>query len=158
MERYEYISYDRKNFPEAVEIERMLNDCSSTEEHLKHLWEKFGESWIHKFALCCILYWAEHDNYDERNKFAVLISKKIAESFPKLSTTNFDKDIRMNAFAFTSYAHRYLQNELFKSILKHLEAQEESNSTGIWPWYQKNEFVIYMDSVIPYEEYKRIRF
>lgn len=157
MKRYENISYDRKNFPEAVEIERMVNNCESADKHLKHLWEKFTESWINKFFKCCLLYWAEHTNYDERNKFAVLMSKKIREAFPKLANEKFDKDIEMNAFAFTSYAHRYLQNELFKCILKHLEHTEEDNYTGIWTWYSKNEFVIYMDTVMPYNEYKKLQ-
>ena len=139
----------------AENVEKILNDCCSATTHLMHLNNEFpSKNFLKPFFYACILYWSESQYYDERNAHAVLESREIAKHCPELKKIHLNDDILKNAFFFTNYAHRYLQNQLFKTILKFLE-QEGDND--IYSWYKSQEFIIYGDRAIPYENWKKGR-
>lgn len=154
MKKIEIYDY-RQQCPLAVSVENAVNTCSSTEKHLHEIGGILGyQERQTSFFIACILYWAEAGYYDDRNKATVLISKKIAEHFPKLKKLSFCDEILKNAFGFTRFAHRYLQSSLFKVILHDLKNTGEH---GIYQWYYEQEFVIddIMDEAIPYAEYRK---
>lgn len=154
MKKFEIYDY-QKVCPIAKAVENAVNTCSSAEKHLLEIGGILGyQERQTSFFIACILYWAEAEHYDERNKATILISRKIAEHFPKLKKLPFSDEILQNAFGFTRFAHRYLQSSLFKVILHDLKNTGEH---GIYQWYYEQEFVIddIMDEAIPYAEYKK---
>lgn len=139
----------------AKDIERAVNNSSSPEKNLSKIKEIFStEDEFLKFSIACLLYWAETERYDERNIVAVLISREIVKRYPALNRIPFSDHTLKNAFAFTLFAHRYLQNEFFKVVLIHLK---QTGYMGIHQWYTEAEFVIdrVAEAAIPYSEYKR---
>ena len=93
----------------------------------------------------------------EINKYTVLISKELVNKFPKiphLKGIEICQELEKEAFAFTSFAHRYLQNELFKTILEYFK---ESGHDGLYEWFKQQEFVIdpILDKAVPWTEYKK---
>ena len=130
--------YEEKNYPTAFLVERTVNSGMSLKEILQQLKETLQEDHLRKFMLGCLLWWAETDRYDERNRFAVLASKVIVEKFPQLKEKALPDDVMQESHAFTSYAHRYLQNEFFKAIFADTKANDEM---GIAQWFESQEFV-----------------
>lgn len=149
--------YEERNYPTAFLVERTVNSGMSLKEILQQLKETLQEDHLRKFMLGCLLWWAETERYDERNRFAVLASKVIVEKFPQLKEKALPDDVMQESHAFTSYAHRYLQNEFFKAIFADTKANDEM---GIVQWFESQEFV-YDDNaekLVPYQEYKINRY
>lgn len=136
----------------AHAVEAAVNTCDSAEYHIKAIKRLFPEDEMQMFYVTCIRYWGEATEYDLRNRYAVLCSRRIMEQYPSLTETPTLGYILMEAFAFTRCAHRYLQNELFKDILHYWK---ETGFMGIAAWVEKQQFVINDsgDALIPYQQY-----
>lgn len=143
-----------KSCPLSKEVENTVNNCKSASKYLVELKDILGQR-IQEFFIACILYWSETKYYDDRNKFAVLVSREIAKAFPKLKKIPKDEKLMREAYVFSTLAHRYLQNELFKVIILYLK---EENLMNIHQWYEQASFVIdpITETAMPYEEYKKL--
>lgn len=152
--------YDSDSCPIARSIERAVNNCNSPTENLKAIRNlpdsdgniMLNDDNLRRFIIACILYWAQTERYDGRNIYAVLHAREIAKHFTLLSKIEIPDDILKEAYGFTCCAHRYLQNEFFKVILKYME----TDIPEITDWLDKQNFVYNdkQDGLIPYEEYK----
>lgn len=140
------------NCPLASRLERAVNTCGSTAEHLEAIISILTPKQKAKFFAACLRYWAETTCWDDRNKYAVLVSKRIVEEFSDTLLKTTDDEILKEAYGFTQCAHRYLQNEFFKAIVKDCE----NSCPEITSWLNEKEFVYADDgkSVIPYKEYR----
>lgn len=147
LRKFDFYNYDEKSFPVAVQIERAVN--SSKTEQLKEILPK---NKLEKFMLGCLIYWAATERYDLRNRYAVLASKVIIEHFPKLKHKRITNEILKESYGFTCCAHRYLQNEFFKLILKSIE---QNDTLGIYSWFESQQFVLSKneEKLIPYNQY-----
>ena len=154
MKTFDYYDY-YKTCPLAVEIENAMNDCGSAKTHLEKVKGIFSSTRVmDAFFSACIAYWSETEYYDGRNQHAVLTSRKIVENFAEIKDACelFKDDILLNAYGFTMSAHRYLQNELFSTII---ERDREKNG-NISKWLDEMEFVYTDDNkdLIPYKKYR----
>lgn len=149
---YHYDSTDKRT-ELSRKIEENVNNCRSIQAQKEALKDKIGEDVLLLMSMACICYWSEAEHWDERNQYAVCSSKKIAEKFPSILTDDYSETILRNAYAFTIYAHRYLQNEFFKVALEMLK---DTQFKGIYQWYTEQEFVFYHEDLIPYNEYKSL--
>lgn len=144
--------------PLAKATEDAVNNCNTAIKNLEKIEAIFGyDDRIYSFFCACIQYWATARYYDERNKYTVLICKEIVNKFPKiphLKGVEICQELQKEAFAFTSFAHRYLQNELFKTILEYFK---KSGHDGLYEWFKQQEFVIdpILDKAVPWTEYKK---
>lgn len=160
METKDYNIYDyQTQCPLARSVEDAVNTCSSPSSHLEKLEALFGyDDRMYCFFCACIQYWAKAKYYDDRNIFAVLVSKEIIKEFPNiphLKGTTLSEELQKEAYAFTLFAHRYLQNSLFKVIIDYYF--KKTGYHGIYDWYFKQEFVIdrNMEKVVPWKEYQK---
>lgn len=154
MKEFNYWEY-RKDCPLAAKVEDMMNDCGGPASHLNKVEGAFDSPMqMFKFMIACVAYWSEAEYFDGRNELAVLFSKKIMEKFTDLKdmAEELDDDLLLNAFGFTTSAHRYLQNEFFKTILY----RWEQNNDSVYLWLQKMEFTYNEDKsdIVPYAEVK----
>ena len=141
----------RRECPEATFIENSLNNCSSSETHLETLRSNPKlKDCLEDFTTACLLYWAYTQYYDDRNRVAVLISRKIVEKFPKLSRKKISDDVLKQAYGFTMCGHRYLQQTFFNVIIQYLKSIPDDK---IFYWYKQQEFVINktLDEAVPYQ-------
>lgn len=158
MKSFEYWDYN-STCPLAKKVEDAMNDCGSAKSHLAKMDSVFENPMdMFKFMVACVGYWAETPYYDERNTYAVLHSRKIMAEFDglkEMAETLDDENILLNAFGFTHSAHRYLQNEFFKTIL----CRWEQNNDSVHLWLQKMEFVYNDDrtDLVPYAEVRAKR-
>ncbi|MBQ8482810.1 MAG: hypothetical protein IJ504_00735 [Bacteroidales bacterium] len=156
LKKFNIVDYP-KSTPIARQVENAMNNCRPASRNLEELKGLFGyEDRMFLFFAACIGYWSEAKSYDERNRWTVLSCREIMKKFPKFpgATTHICEELQKEAFAFTMFGHRYLQNELFKVILLYLK---ESGHQGIHVWYESQEFVYdkYDEGLIPYAEYKK---
>lgn len=160
MKTFDIYYSDRKSCPLAHAAEDAVNTMGSPKQHIEAIKALPLTDNIFPFLAACILYWAEAQRWDERNRFAVLASRKLVAQFPVMEYIQLDDKTLKEAFAFTSYAHRYLQNELFKAILVFFEQDSDAKCNEIVKWFNAQEFVYNErdDDLIPYEEYKRTRY
>lgn len=157
MNNFEIYDY-RKQCPTASAVEDVVNNSNSHEKQLDAISGILGyKDRMMSFFIACILCWADARYYDERNRWTVLVCRRIAESFPKLKETPVCEEIRQEAYGFTTFAHRYLQSSLFKVIL---HCFKKTGDYGIHEWYEQQQLVIdnITEQAIPYEEYKKRRF
>lgn len=147
------LEYSQENFPVAKFVEDKINNCSSDEMHLSALMENLTEETLKMFLFGCISLWAETEMYDDRNRFAVLLSREIIKEFPVLKAMNTDREMQKECYGFVNYAHRYLQNSFFNAALTYLR---NTGFLGIHQWYVKQEFVYNRtgDRLIKYSDYK----
>lgn len=157
MKTFEFFSYDRDLFPMATSIENLVNNSGSAKEHLEKIEKMITAAEMKDFVFACIGYWSQAQNYDARNRYAVLASRRIIEKYPRLKKINYKEKNLREAYGFTSYAHRYLQNEFFKVAMLYLK----KNAThGIAEWFESQEFVYNKteNALIPYKEYLETRY
>lgn len=147
-----------KSCPLAKAIENAVNTCDRLSVQLDKIKGILGyDERVYQFFAACLGYWAKTDRYDDRNRTAVLISREIIKKFPKfpdLKGVEICEEIQKEAYGFSLFAHRYLQNELFKIIIIYLQ---ETGREGVYDWYKACEFVIDKteDRAVPYQEYKK---
>lgn len=153
MKQFNIYDYPYNN-PLAKLVENTVNNGFSAKKDLATLKEIFEPARLHLFFLACILYWAETDRYDDRNKWAVFVSREIAKDFPQFKELEIPEELLREAFAFTMFAHRYLQNELFKVILEYFKQDDKE---GIFHWFNDAEFVYDKTGtgVIRYSDFKQ---
>lgn len=138
----------------ATYVEDKMNCyCGNKYEESAHWFEK---DYRRQFVIACVSYWSESERWDDRNRYAVLLSKKIIERFPefKAEAETYGDECLMNADGFTCCAHRYLQNEFFRSVclewFNHFECKVNE-------YLEEMEFVYTQDGkdMIPYKECRR---
>ena len=156
MKKYNIHLYNRE-CPLAYAIENAVNNCNARKTHLENISAILGgEDRLSQFFTACLLYWAEAKHYDDRNRNAVLISREIVAKFTVLKKTTVCEELLKEAFAFTMFAHRHLQQTLFGVILYNFKQTGEHK---LHQWYTEQEFVIdpAQDKATPYQEYRRSR-
>lgn len=149
------------NFPQGCELadkaERLVNTTDSDRQRLLSLREMASDTEIRSFFIACLCYWAEAEHFDERNRAAILFSRKVVEHFPelKVQAEAFNEDILRNAFAFTSNAHRYLQQNLFRCVM--LYFKQDPDLSRISLWLDSNHFVLNYDQsdLIPFRDWDK---
>lgn len=153
MKTFEFFWYDEKSCPLAYKIENTINTCGSPKSHLEEIQKYLTIPDLWRFMLACILYWADAERWDDRNKYAVFASKQIVKHFPNLSKTTIPDETLKEAYGFTKSAHRYLQNEFFETIEEYLK---QNDTMGIMNWFEGEEFVYNdtNDGLIPYKTYR----
>ena len=140
MKKFNIYDYQRQ-CPIAKSVENELNCSGSPKVKLENTKECLKGLVPSKFFGACILYWSQTEYYDERNRVAVLVSKEIVKQFsntPFLCMSSIAEDTKREAFGFTHFAHRYIQNKLFNVILEDLKQKDHA----IYRWHQEQEFVI----------------
>ena len=142
----------RKQCPMASVIEDKVNTTGGVTDMLDSILKETGTPAFSRFASCCLAYWSRVRYWDERNRYAVLASKKIIERFPDIASIQVPEYERLNAYGFVSYAHRYLQGTLYKVIMEFLGRYDDR---GIPGWLEEQRFVYADDGqdLIPYDQY-----
>lgn len=134
--------YDyRRQCPIAHSVESALNNYALPSENLEKLKGVLTQTIPSKFFGACLKYWSEAEYYDDRNRVAVLVSREIVKKFPNvplLSINGFSEKTLSEAYGFTHFAHRYIQEQLFKVILEYLKQK----NSPIYQWYEQQQFVI----------------
>ena len=146
------LNYSSENFPTAKRVEDEVNNGKSMSEQLTTLIGLMSEEGMKLFLVGCILRWAEAEHFDQRNRFAVFASRVIVKKFPQLKKMKLGEEVEKECYGFTHYAHRYLQNELFKLGLIFLK---NTGYMGIEQWFSSQQFVYNRaeDALVPYIEY-----
>lgn len=154
MKKFDSLHRGLDTVQNAVSIEKKINNCSPAVQNLEELRTEFPEEFLKMFFCACICYWAETEFYDDRNVRAVLESRQILKYCPSLSKMDYTEHVLKNAFYFTVSAHRYLQLQLFKIILRFFE---HTDMKGIYAWYKAQEFVLVGDEAVPYSSWLKRR-
>lgn len=123
----------------AKEIERIVNTTDSAKEQLDVIIGKYGQKTTRDFFLACITCWADYGRFDDRNAWAVLLSKEIVTKFTSLNEARFSEEIFTEAYSFVIFAHRALQQQLFCVVCRYLK---DTGYMGIAGWLNKKQFKI----------------
>ena len=150
-------NYDSPNYPIAIQVENIINQSGGKTDKTDNIKTILPDESFNLFLLGCILYWAETEHYDARNRYTLLASRVIVKKFPQLKQKKRPDSLLQECGGFTHFAHRYLQNELFKDVI--LPSMEKNDTMGIYTWFRSQQFVYNepTESLIPFEEYKRQR-
>lgn len=158
MKKFTYNDYYTE-CPIAAAVGNAINTCGSNEGHLAKILNdvfKGDESAMYLFFFLCIGYWSEVEYYDDRNKYAVLSSRKLMAHSKELrelvnAGTNSSTDVALNAFGFTMSEHRYLQNQLFHIIENVFQSDDD------FVWFKEQQFVYdeVLRDFVPWEDYKK---
>ena len=151
MKTFEYYDYN-KDCTLSSMVDDATNVCGSAKRHLESIKNLFSsEEQMKAFFLLCIAYWSETEYYDERNQYAVLMSRELVKRFPSIKEETYDESLMLNAYAFVCRVHRYTQNEFFKAILEYLTDFKDYIT-------EEMQFVIVDGSTMPYAEYRRTHY
>lgn len=127
-------TYTEKNYPLAWNLESTVNVFASTSSILEKILTLFdSKKKTEDFFNACVFFWGQEDtHYDERNERAVLLCREMRLQFPDIErkAEKTDEYLLINALAFTQFAHRYLQSQLFKAIVLF----HENQNNKLWEW------------------------
>lgn len=138
--------------PRSHRIEDIVNRGGGEQTKIESCLLEMSHDEFLEFVFACLLCWSRAERFDDRNRIAVLASRRILERAPTIGLCIHNESILRDACHFTKEAHRECQNLLFRVALAFLKQEKVF---GIVEWYESQNFVLASDkqSLIPRAEW-----